>query len=304
MKLKIGIGLTIATSFLLASLAAARQNQNDGKRETRNTDDDVAVKAFYVEWHKPATRTQKASDLIGKPVKNSKGENLGKIENLAIDPKAGRVLYAVLSFGGMMGVGDKNFAIPFNALELPLDATHFVMDVDKDRLKNAQGFDKNNWPNMADTRWARETFEYYGKHFVDTSEKSIPKPTGPWQKATDLIGKAIHNPQGENLGELDDIIVNPDNGRLILGVGAFGGFLGMGESLHAVPWTALELTTDYKNFILNVDRERLKNAPKFDKKKWPNWASEPVTREVYVFYGTPIYWEQRVESERQRRDGE
>ena len=106
--------------------------------------------------------TLSASTLIGDPVVNRKGEDLGKIEDIMIDPENGRVGYAVLSFGGFMGMGDKLFAVPMQAMKLAREDKRFVLDVDKERLKNAPGFDKNAWPSMADRRWATDVHTYYG----------------------------------------------------------------------------------------------------------------------------------------------
>src|SRR5262245_55053171 len=90
-----------------------------------------------------AKRTQKATDLMGKKVINTANENLGKLEDIVVDATSGRILYGVLSFGGFMGMGDKLFAVPWDALELPADAKSLVLSVGKDRLKSAEGFDKN-----------------------------------------------------------------------------------------------------------------------------------------------------------------
>jgi hypothetical protein len=60
----------------------------------------------------------------------------------------------VLSFGGFLGIGDKLFAIPWQALQLDPDNKCFVLDVDKEMLDNAPGFDKDHWPSMADPQWA------------------------------------------------------------------------------------------------------------------------------------------------------
>lgn len=103
-----------------------------------------------------------AGTMIGDKVVNPKGENLGEIKELMIDLESGRVAYAVLSFGGVLGLGDKLFAIPFQALTLRPDHHDFVLDVDKDRLKNAPGFDKNNWPKTADRKWGEDIHRYYG----------------------------------------------------------------------------------------------------------------------------------------------
>jgi hypothetical protein len=68
----------------------------------------------------------------------------------------------VLSFGGFLGVGDKLFAVPWRALKLDTDNKCFILDVDKDRLRDAPGFDKDHWPSMADTQWASKVHSYYG----------------------------------------------------------------------------------------------------------------------------------------------
>jgi len=105
--------------------------------------------------------TLSATTLIGDKVVNRQGENLGKIEDLMIDPEQGRVGYAVLSFGGFMGMGDKLFAVPMQALKLSRADKWFVLDVDKERLKNAPGFDKNNWPDISDRSFGTTVYSYY-----------------------------------------------------------------------------------------------------------------------------------------------
>jgi hypothetical protein len=74
----------------------------------------------------------------------------------------GRVTYAVLSFGGFLGMGEKLFAVPWNALKLDTVNKRFVLDIEKDRLKNAPGFDKDDWPDMSDERWASGIRSFYG----------------------------------------------------------------------------------------------------------------------------------------------
>jgi len=102
-----------------------------------------------------------ADTLEGDDVVNAQGEHLGVIKSIMIDVPSGRVAYAVLSSGGFLGIGDKLFAIPWNALTLDADNKCFVLNIDKERLKNAPGFDKDHWPSMADQRWATEVHSYY-----------------------------------------------------------------------------------------------------------------------------------------------
>jgi sporulation protein YlmC with PRC-barrel domain len=100
--------------------------------------------------------------LTGDSVHNPAGEHIGKIEDFMLDLATGRVRYAVLSFGGMMGFGDKLFAIPPEALTIDTEHKRLVLDVDKDRLKNAPGFDKHAWPDFADGALGTKVYQYYG----------------------------------------------------------------------------------------------------------------------------------------------
>ncbi|MGH8612576.1 MAG: PRC-barrel domain-containing protein, partial [Gammaproteobacteria bacterium] len=86
----------------------------------------------------------------------------GEIRHIMIDVPSGRVGYAVLSFGGFLGMGDKLFAIPWNTLILDAENERFILDVPKERLDSAPGFDKDHWPSMADQRWGAEIHLYYG----------------------------------------------------------------------------------------------------------------------------------------------
>ena len=107
-------------------------------------------------------RVMSASSLSGDRVQNAAGEDLGKVKELMIDVPSTRVAYAVLSFGGVLGVGDKLFAVPFEALTLDEDEKQFILNVDKTTLENAPGFDKDSWPDMADQTWGSQIYQHYG----------------------------------------------------------------------------------------------------------------------------------------------
>ena len=79
-----------------------------------------------------------------------------------VDVNTGRVAYAVLSFGGVLKMGNKLFAIPWEALRLDAQNKQFILNVDKTRLENATGFDKDNWPDMADARFGTTIYQHYG----------------------------------------------------------------------------------------------------------------------------------------------
>jgi len=109
----------------------------------------------------PGPYIMSADTLEGDSVVNSEGEHLGDLKAIMLDVPAGRIAYGVLSFGGLLGMGEKLFAIPWKALVLDADEKRFVLDVDKEVLKNASGFDQDHWPEMADLQWAASVHDYY-----------------------------------------------------------------------------------------------------------------------------------------------
>ena len=102
-----------------------------------------------------------ASTLKGNVVKNLAGERLGTIEEFMIDLESGRIGYCVLSFGGVLGIGDKLFAIPYKAMTLDTRDHTFTLDIAKERLESAPGFDKNAWPDMTDRAWGERVYGFY-----------------------------------------------------------------------------------------------------------------------------------------------
>ena len=102
-----------------------------------------------------------ATTVIGDPVVNPQGEALGKIEEVMLDVHDDRIAYAVLSFGGFLGIGDKLFAVPWGALKLDAPNHQFVLNETKERLRKAPGFDKAEWPDMADRRFGAKVYDYY-----------------------------------------------------------------------------------------------------------------------------------------------
>jgi len=109
--------------------------------------------------------------------------------------------------------------------------------------------------------------------------------------ADTLKNEKVINAAGENLGNIQDYMIDLETGRIAYCVLSFGGFLGMGDKLFAVPWEAMTLDTDRHCFILDVPQERLKQAPGFDKDHWPGTSDREFQSSVYKFYNVRAYWE-------------
>jgi sporulation protein YlmC with PRC-barrel domain len=114
-------------------------------------------------WAKdgPGPQIMTADTLQGDTVRNDADDDLGEITDIMIDLPTGRVAYAVMSVGGVLGIGDKLFAIPWSALRLDPENKCFRMNVSKEHFDEAPGFDKDHWPAMADRQWAEGVHSQY-----------------------------------------------------------------------------------------------------------------------------------------------
>ena len=149
-------------------------------------------------------RVLSAGNLVGDRVRNSKGEDLGKIEEIMIDLPTGRVAYAVLSFGGFIGIGDKLFAVPWSALQVDEGKQELVLDIDRKVLESAPGFDKNDWPDMADPSF-EETFTLIaGQRLTGGTtlrmraimSATIARRIGAWVRADGRLQEALKRTGG------------------------------------------------------------------------------------------------------------
>jgi sporulation protein YlmC with PRC-barrel domain len=108
------------------------------------------------------TNIVNADDVIGVSVENTQNESLGKVEALMLDKTSGQVAYVVLSYGGFLGMGDKLFALPWSIFSYDPSHDCFKIPLDKEKLKNSPGFDKDHWPDMSNTTWRNSIHNYYG----------------------------------------------------------------------------------------------------------------------------------------------
>lgn len=107
-------------------------------------------------------RVLSSSSITGTDVKNRDGKSLGEIKDIMINLNSGDIAYCVLSFGGFMGLGDKYFAIPLEAFDIDSKNEKFVLNVPKEKLEDAPGFDKDNWPRSGDTDFTNRVYSHYG----------------------------------------------------------------------------------------------------------------------------------------------
>lgn len=151
-------GLSLANGAGAQSAVQERERERSAERavviERGAT---TSAKASEKEWE----RQHRASKIMGTDVHDMKGEKIGSVRDIVINPKTGNIDYAVVSFGGVMGVGSKYFAVPWKAMRPTDDAKNYALNVDREALKAAPGFDKDRWPDMANQDWANDVERYW-----------------------------------------------------------------------------------------------------------------------------------------------
>jgi len=143
-------------------LVEQQQEVEETKQELRQ-ETLKATNELVSEANKSMQQISRASKIIGAKVTSPKGESLGNIKELVLDPNSGQIVYAVVSFGGWFGLGNKLFALPWSALNWARDKENYVLDVQKETLKKAPGFDKNHWPDSSNKwdQWREEIEQFY-----------------------------------------------------------------------------------------------------------------------------------------------
>lgn len=278
---------------MLAAMSPAYAWQKDpgaaGKIEQKVTD-------------APKWSVYNASEVLGGKVFNDQGEELGKIDDVAIYGN-GQIAYAVLSYGGVLGVGDKLFAIPWSLLRAKHQGDEsnlrLAINIEKDRLKSAPGFDKDHWPSGSDCTVLDSTDKYYAAECSTAGAKSAMEAsarngTTVVLRVSKLNGRNVENATGDKIGDIKTVYIDPGYGRVNYVALSVGGFLGIGDRVVAVPWDAIKTTmTDNKEkMTLNATKEQLEKAPQYlsDKAKAKDMVDSTWIGTVYSYYTVRPYW--------------
>jgi uncharacterized protein YrrD len=113
--------------------------------------------------------------------------------------------------------------------------------------------------------------------------------TGTLISAQKVKGTTVLNLAGEKLGSVEDVMIDKVSGRAIYAVMSFGGFLGMGEKHHPLPWATLKYDMQKGGYVVNLDKKQLEGAPSYDRGSEFKWTSD-YGRKVDSYYKAPSYW--------------
>jgi sporulation protein YlmC with PRC-barrel domain len=269
----------------------------------------------------------RSSDLLGYDVENFEGEELGSINDAIVSLDHGCIDYMVLSFGGILGLGDSLYLIPWHVVQIDPVDERLILNVDPAMLNDAPIWDDANLPDMTAEDWDVEFFAYWenaalletppadaatdegalgecigGPADVSTDASAETEETTAITETTEaetseldvqtprvirlseLTGYNVTNTEGEDLGEIEDLMIDWRRDQIAYAILSFGGILGLGEKWFAIPLNELTLDPIEQRLIFDVEPEVLETAPGFDEATLPDTAEPGWDDEIRAFW--------------------
>lgn len=228
----------------------------------------------------------RASKLIGMNVENAQGESLGEIKDLIVDVANERVYYAILGFGGALGLGEKLFAYPVGTFSPSANREHLVLNVEREKLKGAPGFEKNRWPEWGKDRYGSDVNRYFG-----ATVAVKPMPDERLMRASELLGKNVDDREGKKAGEIQDLVVNLGNSRVHYAVLDFSKSWTTADKLLPMSLKSFTFPAERKKELtLNVAKNEIDLSQGFEKRHWPDINDPAYQKRVdnYLRSGGPV----------------
>lgn len=278
--------------------SATKSSERTGSAEYTSSGDLQNTKLGHVE---------RANKLIGMEVLSSDNQKLGKLENVIIDLNTGRILYTVVGSGGVLGAGEKKYAVPPRAFT-EMQGDELSLKVDKAKFQGAPQFtseiDKDS--EMGKTAFVKQVDQYFSQGRAGRGSSMISDTTEfrSVHKANDLIGMKIENSGNVELGKVHNLALDLSNGRLVYVILSPDSSLKLGNDYFVLPPAALMVSTDGKYLATDLTKEKLAGAPHVSKDNWANLSNRTWASQVYQYYGKQPYFENGSRLEPTGRTGD
>jgi sporulation protein YlmC with PRC-barrel domain len=272
--------MKITRSILIGSIGllgvACLYAQPPGRDMPRPTDPGAMHGATHGNW-------AKATDLVGKEVRDSQGNRLGKLNNCIADMGAARILFGTID-GDAIGKNDQLIPVPITMFKLAQGADHLTLNATKDQLAAAPVFGENAWPNMTDPKFVQQV----NRHFNQSTDtvRTVGEghaEAGRWAKTSDLVGKEVHDAQDNKVGSLQNVIVDLGTGQILFGA-LPGDYVDKDNQVIPVPFQIFKLSADAKYLTIATSKADLAAAPAFNANQWPNLNDPQYLERVYSHF--------------------
>ena len=230
----------------------------------------------------PEGKLVKGSELVGAKLFNQQGEHIGEINDIVFDENTGGITHGMLAVGDWLGIGENITAVPWKHIQQSKkDTPGYVVDVEKSKLTPEMSFKVNSWPNLTEG-WFKESYSRFGV------------PSGGNAKlvrGSKVIGAELFNQNGEDIGEIQNLLVHPNTGKIAYATCEVDKNVTAGDKLTNVPWKLIRQSKkDTEGFVVNADEAKLKGANYFGQNKWPDYNDSAWHDGVYSYYGTDPFW--------------
>jgi sporulation protein YlmC with PRC-barrel domain len=244
-------------------------------------DGNASAKAAQTKPDSTAYRALRASKMIGMPVRNPEGKNVGKISDLIVNMNTGDVRYAILEFDPGIFTAEKLFAVPTTQLRMAADRDDLVYNMTRDKLERA-AVDRSVWGNRKPIDSA----------YLGTLDKvwNVKQPASGAlaHRASDLIGKDVNSRNGEDIGDIKDLVVNMATQKVHYAVLAFDPSWTAPEQLYAFPLRAFNLTRDKDEVVLDIDKARLQKMKAFTERDFANLNERRWVTDIDRYFVTVL----------------
>ena len=232
--------------------------------------------------HENFRAVEQSISVIRMEVKDSQDQNIGRVDDLAIDLENGRLVEVIVSSGGFLGLGERTVAVPPAALRFdPADGV-LRINVDKEKFKAAPDFAMSKWAEHSQSRHVAEVYRYYGQkpYFAADGQDSksgntATEPLGYIQRSSKLLGLPVKNLQDEPLGNVNSFLCDLASGRVLHVIVLAPGFL---KTKSVIPARELRFNAAHDALYLDVSTQAFKNEPRF---KWIYGDSGDFQEETY-----------------------
>ncbi len=264
-----------AIGLSAASALGAGEGAQKGAQQAAQTSQGKQSKAQAQD----NARYMRASEVIGRNVRGAKGNDLGEINDLIVDVKTQRVRYAILGFGGILGMGEKLFAYPIQAFKESPNRESLVLNVPEERLEQSPGFERDRWPDWGVDDYAERVERFYGDVTGTRQTERMQAREQQLVRASEMLGRDIVDRTGDDLGEITDLVVNMQNGEIRVAVLDFERNWGSDELLLPMSLKAFHFPATGGDPVLNVSPDEVDSRLGFTEDAWPDFSDPAYGRE-------------------------
>lgn len=232
--------------------------------------------------HRIGADLHRAARLIGSPITNTEGKKLGKVHDLVLTTGLEGISYAVVSTGGLFGLGTQLHAIPWSAVQTSIDG-NLTVPISEREFEQDRGFTGDNWPSEGNPRWlsrSGERTEQVTYGMTTTAEQRDIRQ----RRFSKVKGMKVMGPQDRDVGDIHDLVVATDTGRIAFAIVSFGGLFGLGEEYAAVPMGAVTFRPELRIARVDVDRQALE-AYAFSGGAFPDLSNPRYVQQLNRAYG-------------------